>query len=382
MTTRFTATFKDVAGKPVSGWVHFQPMIISTSQNREIRTGQRVSFKLVDGVLDAEVLSTDESNPEGWVYRVHEDVPEERVYYVEAPSGETIDLVDVAPVAYSKGVAITRGDRGPAGPAGPRGPKGDTGSTGATGATGPKGDKGEPGPRGEKGDTGEQGLTGPKGDTGEQGPAGETGPAGPKGDKGEAGSAGALAGGLVPHAYVTSQYLPLAPIGAVQIAGGRPVTPTTTVLNMLPITLGRSVSVDRLAAAINTAAAGGIARFGVYTSSADGKPSGVVWDSGNVDASITGTKDFTVSLIIPAGPLWVVAGVNMAGVTYNGWTTQAVSAIGGGGGTFWQPRGYACIATVPDWFTNGLPSSIATITRGHDSNDAAPSLFMRVTGVN
>lgn len=283
MSTRFTATFKDTAGHPVKGWVHFQPMIVSTSSNREIRTGQRVSFKLVDGVLDAEVLSTDESNPEGWVYRVHEDVPEERVYYVSAPSGQTIDLVDVAPVAYSKGVAITRGDRGPAGepgPAGPRGPKGDTGSTGATGATGPKGDKGEPGPRGEKGDTGEQGLTGPKGDTGEQGPAGETGPAGPKGDKGDPG-AFPLGTYWTPSAGMRTIHPP--PAGQLS---GEGWTGEIGVEHCVPLTLADSAHLSALSVKHESAGVGTASwRFGLRSVDAGGAPGSLIKDWGPAAAN-------------------------------------------------------------------------------------------------
>jgi hypothetical protein len=101
--------------------------------------------------LIATDISSDIINPFGWVWTVSFNlrdsegnfIPSFKDFSFEVPSGGTVDLTDVAPVAESGGVLITRGETGAQGIQGIQGDQGLQGIQGLKGDQGVKGDAGD-----------------------------------------------------------------------------------------------------------------------------------------------------------------------------------------------------------------------------------------------
>ena len=206
----------------------------------------------------------------------------------------------------------------------------------------------------------------------------------------ESGGGGVAMQGNVPPILVVGA-IPLTPAGALNHGTARPVGGTAERMNLMPVTLGYTVTVSALAVNISQAVASTTtkgARFAIYSSGADGRPDALVWDSGFVLADVVGVRTFAAALTLPPGSYWVAGAVTAgADVAYTGWTLQGHNTlVGQWPPVFWQPRGYVAAIAIPGISlpVDGFPASLngRSITRGNDSNDGAPSIVMNVTGVS
>lgn len=116
--SHLTGTFIDFLGNPLSGSVLFTPAFAS-SPGAAISSAFKVivmaATRSVDldanGHFDIILPATDDPDvtPRGWTYTVTESFAGGRTYSIEAPANANRDLVDVAPVTFAGGTAITRG---------------------------------------------------------------------------------------------------------------------------------------------------------------------------------------------------------------------------------------------------------------------------------
>ena len=91
--------------------------------------------------------------------------------------------------------------------------------------------------------------------------------------------------------------------GINQITGS--TSPGIDNLRAARIVIPRAETVDRFGIDVNGAAAGAVCRLGLYTSAANGYPSSLVGDSGQIDISTVTFKSVTTSLSLAPGIYWL-----------------------------------------------------------------------------
>lgn len=196
-----------------------------------------------------------------------------------------------------------------------------------------------------KGDTG---ATGPAGADGADGAPGPQGPAGADGAPGPSGTTAATtAGDLLVHDGTAVDRLPIGSAGQVlTVAGGLPAwedaasgggasqqplalpwssgrwydvssslpmasagattNPQINTLYGVPIYVPGPVTIDRIAITVTSAAAAGsVARLGIYDTGADGLPGALVADFGTVATDSTGDKSIVIAQDLAAGWYWL-----------------------------------------------------------------------------
>lgn len=116
-----TGKYLDLAGQPVTGTITLSatPASLLDTAAALVITPAVITITLdVNGAFSVVVPATDDPdiNPTGWTYSVVENFPGGRRYSIAAPSGGTVDLSVVSPVASANGTPIIRGPRGATGP--------------------------------------------------------------------------------------------------------------------------------------------------------------------------------------------------------------------------------------------------------------------------
>lgn len=116
--SHLTGTYIDLLGNPLSGQVLFTPAFtdspgaaISTAFKVIVMAATRSVNLDANGHFDVILPATDDPDitPRGWTYTVTESFAGGRTYSIDAPANANRDLVDVAPVTFAGGVALTRG---------------------------------------------------------------------------------------------------------------------------------------------------------------------------------------------------------------------------------------------------------------------------------
>lgn len=148
---RIVGTFLDWTGAVITGTVRLTPQpsnVLNPAQPSTIFS-RTITVDVLNGQIDALIPPTDDPDvtPTVFSYKVEEQWAGGRTYNITAPTGATVDLSTVAPIAIPPdwGDPIAVGPEGPPGPTGPTGPQGSTGPAGAPGATGATGPNGSPG---------------------------------------------------------------------------------------------------------------------------------------------------------------------------------------------------------------------------------------------
>lgn len=98
--TRVHANYLNVDGTPATGTVKFKPSVTSVLEDDSIVYGP-TEVPLVNGRINVELTATDETNPEGWTYRVTERIDGRRwrAFNIQLSEDvESINLADVIPV--------------------------------------------------------------------------------------------------------------------------------------------------------------------------------------------------------------------------------------------------------------------------------------------
>jgi len=133
---RFQGQYVDFMARPVQGRITVtpSPSVLLDAAAKKILVSTSLEFPLAaDGSVDFVLPASDDPdlNPSGWTYMINEVFVglAGRSYPVLAPLGQTVNLVDVAPVVASLGNAIVRGPAGPEGPPGSGATVADNGIT-------------------------------------------------------------------------------------------------------------------------------------------------------------------------------------------------------------------------------------------------------------
>ena len=85
-------------------------------------------------------------------------------------------------------------------------------------------------------------------------------------------------------------------------------------LNLLPLFILETITIDRIGAECFTAVASSTFRLGIYNSDSNGVPSSLLLDAGTIDTSTTGAKSITISQILNPG-LYYLAGAQQGGAS-------------------------------------------------------------------
>jgi hypothetical protein len=150
---------------------------------------------------------------------------------------------------------------------------------------------------------------------------------------------------------------------------GSPLTSTATssrtvgTMSLLPVFVAATTSFDRIACEVTTqAAAGGVARLGVYSSGADFRPSTLLHDYGTVSTETLGVKEITISLTLGRGLYWLACVAQSQ--------TFTARAFSGHANQSWFPlSSFGVTAGTTNQFTvtgvtGALPSPAGTLTTG------------------
>lgn len=78
-------------------------------------------------------------------------------------------------------------------------------------------------------------------------------------------------------------------------------------MNLLPIFIQESITIDRIGGECFTAVASSTFRLGIYNSDSNGVPSSLLLDAGTIDTSTTGLKSITISQSLTAGLYYLAA---------------------------------------------------------------------------
>lgn len=76
-------------------------------------------------------------------------------------------------------------------------------------------------------------------------------------------------------------------------------------LDITPIQIYTTMTVDRIVATCDTAVASSVFRMGIYSSDANGRPAGLLLDAGTVSTATTGQKTITISQVLAPGLYWL-----------------------------------------------------------------------------
>lgn len=101
-------------------------------------------------------------------------------------------------------------------------------------------------------------------------------------------------------------------------------------LFLVPFDVPLGAKIDRLGCEVSTAIASGVARLGVYRSTADGLPGSLLLDAGTVDCSTTGGKEITLgsALSLPDGRVFLALAPQVAAATFRTMSTGHDPRIG------------------------------------------------------
>ena len=177
-------------------------------------------------------------------------------------------------------------------------------------ANGGSGGAGATGPQGPAGPTGPQGPAGPQGPQGDPGVAGPTGPAGANGAAGATGPAGATN---------RMGFNVMKPAAGVFLANSSDCGALGTQAQVANRTVcaafvpAYDLVIDQLGVSVSTLLAGANNKVVIYASDANGRPTTVIIESGNISAAATGTVFATIaSTTLTAGvKYWI--GVRSSG---------------------------------------------------------------------
>lgn len=113
---RLTGDFIGLDASSIDGFITLsaRPSVLLDYAAFKIIVPRGFQIPLVAGVLNYVVPATDDPDisPEFWTYLVHESWSGGRSYDIEAPMGQTVDLVNASPVPGSAGNPMVRGPAG------------------------------------------------------------------------------------------------------------------------------------------------------------------------------------------------------------------------------------------------------------------------------
>lgn len=113
---RLTASYIGLDASAITGGITLsaKPSVLLDYAAFKIIVPRGFTVPLVAGALDFVVPATDDPDvsPQFWTYTIVENWPNGRTYSIEAPMGQTVDLVNASPVAKSDGTMIVRGPAG------------------------------------------------------------------------------------------------------------------------------------------------------------------------------------------------------------------------------------------------------------------------------
>lgn len=124
------------------------------------------------------------------------------------------------------------------------------------------------------------------------------------------------------------------------------------------IIVPNAVTVDRIGAEVQTAAASTTVRLGIYANSATDGPGTLVLDAGTIDSSTTGFKEITVSQALSPGIYWLAAApvggtptLRATNFSAAPWRSPGVSTAASGGAniqTFPRSDNGAVVSSLPN----------------------------------
>jgi len=86
------------------------------------------------------------------------------------------------------------------------------------------------------------------------------------------------------------------------------LTTTADLLIVSPIFFSQAVTLDRIAARVNTAgSSGSVVRLGIYGSTSTMFPGALALDAGTIDGTSATTQEINISITLPAGVYWIGA---------------------------------------------------------------------------
>lgn len=97
---------------------------------------------------------------------------------------------------------------------------------------------------------------------------------------------------------------------------------------LIPFTVGKSKSFDRIGVEVTTAVAATTGHLAIRNDSANGPGSIVVVAAGTIDMSTTGAKELTIAQLLPAGSYWVSVTSHGGAPTIRGRGPQPGGRIG------------------------------------------------------
>jgi hypothetical protein len=116
------------------------------------------------------------------------------------------------------------------------------------------------------------------------------------------------------------------PVGCVaQVNNG---TTLAGEIDYLPVCVGESVTIDRLAIHVNAGSPGTNCRIAIYDN-ANGRPNSLIGESGIITTTVGGLKTYTLSQALEPGWYWVASQVNAATATFKRCaSTETLAVIG------------------------------------------------------
>lgn len=152
--------------------------------------------------------------------------------------------------------------------------------------------------------------------------------------------------------------------------------PSANYLRAIPFITSRSITLDRIAINVTTAATG-YTRLGIYADGGNVYPGNLVIDAGQVDTGATGVKSLTINVTLNPGLYWLVA-VSNAAPTIRAFAVGSLIPVLGYGSALGTAAsfGYSVsytYSTLPATFPSG--ASLITAT-------PIPAIFVRLSSVD
>lgn len=112
------------------------------------------------------------------------------------------------------------------------------------------------------------------------------------------------------HPGYISGYYYTPSIGGATLGSGNSLV--TTSLYFEPFYVAKAITINRIGISVQagTGVAGNNIRLGIYNNGANGLPSTLIVDAGNVDCSTAGNKEAIINVILQPGWYWFAIGVN------------------------------------------------------------------------
>ncbi|WP_201743960.1 DUF2793 domain-containing protein [Paragemmobacter ruber] len=101
-------------------------------------------------------------------------------------------------------------------------------------------------------------------------------------------------------------------------------------IDLFPFLPRADLGIDRLVLNATTAVAGALARVLVYASDANGRPDGLILETGDLDLGTTGTKSATVGLTLRQGRCYWLGTRHSSTATTSAWALTATPDLNGG----------------------------------------------------